>query len=274
MDMKVPGGAASIEAPPALRGFNQERVLEVRHWTDKLFSFTTTRDPSFRFESGQFVMIGLPVDGKPLMRAYSIVSATYDEHLEFLSIKVPDGPLTSRLQHIAVGDTILMSRKPTGTLLIGNLKPGKRLYLLATGTGFAPFGSIIRDPEVYEKFEQVVVVYGCREVAELECGTRTVMSVRESEFLGELAKEQLLYYTTVTREAHYHQGRVTTLIENGQVFADLRLPALDPVHDRVMICGNPEMLVELRDMLAARGFDEGNNAAPGAFVIEKAFVER
>jgi len=261
-------------AAPALKGFNQERVLDVRHWTDKLFSFRTTRDPALRFENGQFVMIGLVVDGKPLLRAYSVVSANYDEHLEFLSIKVPDGPLTSRLQHIREGDTIVSSRKPTGTLLINNLKPGKRLYLLCTGTGFAPFGAIIRDPETYERFEQVIVVYGCRNIAELDFGTETVTSVRESEYLGEVAKTQLLYYTTVTREPYYHEGRITTLIENGKLFSDLGVPALDREHDRVMICGNPDMLVELRDMLQKRGFIEGNNSEPGEFVIEKAFVER
>lgn len=266
--------AAGPGQQPSLRGYNQERVLEVTHWTDKLFSFKTTRDPAFRFESGQFVMIGLLVDGKPIMRAYSIVSSIYDEHLEFLSIKVPDGPLTSRLQHIKVGDTIVMTRKPTGTLLLTNLKPGKRLYLLSTGTGFAPWGSVIRDPEVYERFEKVVVAYGCRNVAELAFGTETVVSVRESEFLGELASEQLLYYTTVTREPYYHQGRLTTLIETGKLFEDMRLPPLDKENDRVMICGNPNMLIELRDMLIARGFSEGSSGDPGEFVIEKAFVDR
>lgn len=272
--------AAKLDTPeaaapqPNLRGYNQEKVLEVYHWTDKLFSFKTTRDPSFRFESGQFVMIGLVVDGKPIMRAYSIVSSIYDEHLEFLSIKVPDGPLTSRLQHIQVGDTILMTRKPTGTLLLTNLKPGKRLYLLSTGTGFAPWGSVIRDPEVYERFEKVIVVYGCRNVDELAFGTDTVTSVRDSEFLGELASEQLLYYTTVTRDEYYHQGRITTLIDNGKLFTDLGMPPLDKADDRVMICGNPNMLIELRDMLVARGFTEGSSGEPGEFVIEKAFVER
>lgn len=272
--------AAKLDTPeaaapqPNLRGYNQEKVLEVHHWTDKLFSFKTTRDPSFRFESGQFVMIGLVVDGKPIMRAYSIVSSIYDEHLEFLSIKVPDGPLTSRLQHIQVGDTILMTRKPTGTLLLTNLKPGKRLYLLSTGTGFAPWGSVIRDPEVYERFEKVIVVYGCRNVDELAFGTDTVTSVRDSEFLGELASEQLLYYTTVTRDEYYHQGRITTLIDNGKLFTDLGMPPLDKADDRVMICGNPNMLIELRDMLVARGFTEGSSGEPGEFVIEKAFVER
>lgn len=269
--------AATLVAPVKpvnLGAYNQERVLEVRHWTDKLFSFKTTREPSFRFEAGQFAMIGLVVNGKPLLRAYSIVSAPYDEHLEFLSIKVPDGPLTSRLQHIRDGDTILMTRKPTGTLLLGNLKPGKRLYLLATGTGFAPYGSIIRAPEVYDQFEQVIVVYGCRNVAELAFGTETIMSVRNSEFLGEVASQQLLYYTTVTQEDYYHTGRITDLIDNGKLFADLKVPTLDPANDRVMICGNPQMLIDLKAMLETRGFIEGSGGEPGAFVIEKAFVER
>ena len=274
MIVRQPPQTSAAEAQPNLRGYNQERVTEVTHWTDKLFSFKPTRDPAFRFESGQFVMIGLLEDGKPIMRAYSIVSSIYDEHLEFLSIKVPDGPLTSRLQHIQVGDTILMSRKPTGTLLLTNLKPGKRLYLLSTGTGFAPWGSVIRDPEAYERFEQVIVAYGCRNVAELAFGTETILSVRDSEFLGEMASQQLLYYTTVTREPYYHQGRLTTLIENGKLFKDMGLPALDPEHDRVMICGNPQMLIELRDMLVARGFTEGSSGHPGDFVIEKAFVDR
>lgn len=263
----------AVKPAPALKGFNHETVLEVRHWTDKLFSFRTTRDPAFRFENGQFVMIGLVIDGKPLLRAYSIVSANYEDHLDFLSIKVPDGPLTSRLQHIKVGDTIIMSRKPTGTLLIDNLTPGKRLYLLCTGTGFAPFGSIIRDPATYERFEQVVVVYGCRNIDELAYGTETVIAVRESEFLGEIADQQLLYYTTVTREPYYRQGRITTLIETGKLFNDLGVPALDPEHDRVMICGNPEMFVELRAILEKRGLAEGSNSEPGQYVVEKAFAE-
>ncbi|RTL64992.1 MAG: ferredoxin--NADP reductase [Hyphomicrobiales bacterium] len=257
-----------------MRGYHQARVLHVRHWTDKLFSFRTTRDPSFRFEAGQFVMIGLMVEGKPLVRAYSIVSAPYEEHLEFLSIKVPDGPLTSRLQHIAVGDTVLVGRKPTGTLLIESLEPGKRLYLFATGTGFAPFGSIIRNPDTYERFAQIVLVYGCREAAELAFGTEAVIGLRESEFLGEYADKQLVYYTTVTREAYYHQGRITDLVTSGKLFSDLGVPALDAANDRIMICGNPGMLADLKAMLLAGGFAEGSSGKPGTFVIEKAFAER
>lgn len=259
---------------PEIKGYHQARVTSVRHWTDRLFSFTTTRDPALRFEAGQFLMIGLLVDGKPLVRAYSIVSSPYDDHLEFLSIKVPGGPLTSRLQGIRVDDRVLVGRKPTGTLLIGNLTPGKRLYLLATGTGFAPFGSIIRDPETYERFEQVIVGYGCREAAELAFGTETIVALRDDEFLGDLARERLTYYTAVTREPYHHQGRLTQLIANGQMFADLKVPALDPGVDRVMICGNPNMLVDLKRMLGERGFREGSGGEPGEFVIEKAFAER
>lgn len=252
----------------------RERVTGVRHWTDKLFTIRTTRDPSFRFESGQFAMIGLMVDGKPLLRAYSMASAAYDEHLEFFSIKVPDGPLTSRLQHIEVGDELLVGRKATGTLLLGNLRPGKRIYLLSTGTGFAPFASLIQDPAIYEQFDQVVLVHGCRMRAELEYGTRVVMKVRESEFLGDVAREKLLYYTTVTREPYYRTGRITDLMAAGALPDALGLPRLDASDDRVMICGNPDMLQSLRLMLEADGFEEGNSSAPGAFVIERAFVER
>jgi ferredoxin/flavodoxin---NADP+ reductase len=267
-------GLVVAERPAKLTGYLNETVLDVRHWTDTLFSFTTTRAPSFRFESGQFVMIGLPVDGRPLLRAYSIVSATYDEKLEFLSIKVPNGPLTSRLQHIEAGDTILMSRKPTGTLLLGNLLPGRRLYLLATGTGFAPFGAILSDPDVYERFDEVVLVYGCRTIDELAFATTKVMEIKGSEFLGDLAREKLRYLTTVTREPYYRQGRITDLIESGKLFAELAVQPLDPLDDRVMICGNPGMLADLRGKLTIRGFAEGNSGSPGSFVIERAFVEK
>lgn len=252
----------------------RERVTEVRHWTDKLFSFRTTRDPSFRFESGQFAMIGVEVDGRPLLRAYSMASAAYDDHLEFFSIIVPGGPLTSRLRHIQVGDTLLVGRKPTGTLLLGNLRPGRRLYMLSTGTGLAPFASLIQDPETYEQFEQVILVHGCRTTAELAYGTCAVDGVRESEFLGELARNQLLHYTTVTREPYYRQGRIDDLVASGKMFADLGVPPLDAKLDRVMICGNPGMLQSLRTMLEKHRFTEGSNSVPGEFVIERAFVER
>jgi ferredoxin--NADP+ reductase len=257
-----------------MSAFNEERVLSVHHWTDRLFSFTTTRDPSLRFSNGHFTMIGLRVNDKPLLRAYSIASANYEEHLEFLSIKVPDGPLTSRLQHIQVGDSIIVGKKPTGTLLIDYLLPAKRLYMLSTGTGVAPFLSIIRDPETYEKFEEVVLVHGVRQVNELAYHDYITQELPKHEFLGEMVSQQLKYYPTVTREAYKHQGRVTTVIENGQMATDLGLPALNPVEDRVMICGSPEMLRDLKQMMEVRGFKEGNTTKPGDFVIERAFAEQ
>jgi ferredoxin--NADP+ reductase len=258
-----------------MSAFNEERVLTVHHWTDRLFSFTTTRDTSLRFSNGHFTMIGLrKEDGKPLLRAYSIVSGNYEEHLEFLSIKVPDGPLTSRLQHIQVGDTVIVGRKPTGTLLVDYLLPGKRLYLLSTGTGLAPFMSIVRDPETYERFEQVVLVHGVREVKELAYHQFLTEELPNHEFLGEMVRKQLLYYPTVTREPFVHQGRVTTLLEDGTIARDLGIPMLDPAEDRVMICGSPEMLRDLKTMMESRGFKEGNTTKPGDFVIERAFVEQ
>jgi ferredoxin--NADP+ reductase len=257
-----------------MSAFLEERVLSVHHWTDRLFSFTTTRDPALRFSNGHFTMIGLKVNGKPLLRAYSIVSANYEEHLEFLSIKVPDGPLTSRLQHIQVGDTIVVGKKPTGTLLIDYLLPGKRLYLLGTGTGLAPFLSIVRDPETYEKFEEVVVVHGVREVAELAYHQLLSEDLAKDELLGEVVAGKLKYYPTVTREPFRNQGRMTDLIDSGKLFTDLGVPALDPAVDRVMICGSPAMLRDLKRMLEERQFKEGNTTKPGDFVIERAFVEQ
>jgi ferredoxin--NADP+ reductase len=257
-----------------MSAFNEERVLSVHHWTDRLFSFTTTRDASLRFSNGHFTMIGLRVNGKPLLRAYSIVSPNYEEHLEFLSIKVQDGPLTSRLQHVQVGDTVIVGRKPTGTLVADYLLPGKRLYLLATGTGLAPFMSIVRDPEVYERFEQVILVHGVRQKDELAYHELLTEQLPAHEFLGELVSSKLRYYPTVTREAYEHTGRVTDLIDSGKLSDDLQLPPLDPAHDRVMICGSPGMLRDLKTMLEKRGFKEGSTSAPGDFVIERAFVEQ
>jgi ferredoxin--NADP+ reductase len=257
-----------------MSAFNEERVLSVHHWTDRLFTFTTTRDPSLRFSNGHFTMIGLRVNDKPLLRAYSIVSANYEEHLEFLSIKVPEGPLTSRLQHIQVGDTIIVGRKPTGTLLIDYLLPGKRLYLLSTGTGLAPFMSIIRDPETYEKFDQVILVHGVRQVEELAYHDLLVEHLPNHEFLGDLVSSKLRYYPTVTREQYKTMGRVTDLITAGKMFADLGVPELDPAVDRVMICGSPAMLRDLKTILSDKGFKEGNTSTPGDFVIERAFAEQ
>ena len=257
-----------------MSAFIEERVLSVHHWTDRLFSFTTTRDPGLRFSNGHFTMIGLRVDGKPLLRAYSIVSANYEEHLEFLSIKVPDGPLTSRLQHIQPGDSIIVGHKPTGTLVIDYLLPGRRLYLLSSGTGLAPFMSIVRDPDTYAKFEQVILVHSVREVAELAYHDLLTKELPQHEFLGEMVRGQLLYYPTVTREAYEHNGRITDLIESGRLCADLGVPPLDPAVDRAMICGSPGMLRDLKKMLEDRNFREGNTSTPGDFVIERAFAEQ
>ncbi len=257
-----------------MSAFNEERVLSVHHWTDRLFTFTTTRDASLRFSNGHFTMIGLRVNGKPLLRAYSIVSANYEEHLEFLSIKVEEGPLTSRLQHIQVGDAILVGRKPTGTLLIDYLLPGKRLYLLSTGTGLAPFMSIVRDPETYERFEQVVLVHGVRQIDELAYHDLMVDHLPQHEFLGDMIRQKLLYYPTVTRETYRNMGRVTDLMKNGKLFADLNLQDIHHEDDRVMICGSPGMLTDLKHMLESRGFKEGSTMTPGDFVIERAFVEK
>ena len=257
-----------------MSAFNEETVLSVHHWTDKLFTFTTTRDPALRFSNGHFTMIGLKVNEKPLLRAYSIVSANYEEHLEFLSIKVPDGPLTSRLQHIKVGDSIIVGKKPTGTLLIDYLLPGKRLYLLSTGTGLAPFMSVIRDPATYEAFEQVILVHGVRQADELAYHDLVLDHLPKHEFLGEMIQKQLLYYPTVTRESYRNMGRVTDLMETGKMFEDLKLPNLDVANDRVMICGSPHMLKDLKHMLETRGFKEGTTSTPGDFVIERAFAEK
>ncbi len=257
-----------------MSAFNEETVLSVHHWTDRLFTFTTTRDQSLRFSNGHFTMIGLRVNGKPLLRAYSIVSANYEDHLEFLSIKVPDGPLTSRLQHIQVGDSIIVGRKPTGTLLIDYLLPGKRLYLVSTGTGLAPFMSIVRDPETYEHFEQIILIHGVRQVDELAYHDVLVEHLPAHEILGEMITSKLRYYPTVTREAYRNTGRVTELMKSGKLFSDLGLPPLNPEEDRVMICGSPAMLRDLKHMLEEQGFPEGNTSKPGAFVIERAFAEQ
>lgn len=257
-----------------MSAFSEERVLSVHHWTDRLFTFTTTRDPALRFSNGHFTMIGLKVNNKPLLRAYSIVSPNYEEHLEFLSIKVEEGPLTSRLQHIQVGDTIIVGRKPTGTLLIDYILPAKRLYMFGTGTGLAPFMSIIRDPDTYEKFEQVILVHGVRQVDELAYHDLVVDHLPKHEFLGEMVAKQLLYYPTVTREEFRNQGRVTDLITTNKLTDDLGLPPLNPAEDRVMLCGSPGLLVDMKHILEERGFKEGNTSTPGDYVVERAFAEK
>lgn len=257
-----------------MSAYNEETVLEVKHWTDTLFSFKTTRTPSFRYENGQFAMMGIENEGRPLVRAYSMVSPNYDEELEFFSIKVPDGPLTSKLQHIREGDRILISKKPTGTLIIDNLMPGRNLYLLSTGTGLAPFMSIIRDPNTYERFEKIVLVHGCRQIAELAYGERIQKELPQDEFIGELIRDQLIYYPTVTREPFTHRGRITDLITSGQMFKDMGIAPLTAADDRVMLCGSPQMLSDMKVMLERMGFNEGSSGKPAQYVVEKAFVER
>jgi ferredoxin/flavodoxin---NADP+ reductase len=257
-----------------MSNLNQEQVLSVRHWNDSLFSFTTTRNAGFRFKNGHFVMMGLDIEGRPLLRAFSLCSANYDEHLEFYSIKIPDGALTSRLQHIEPGSEVLVGRKPTGTLLVDNLLPGKRLYLLATGTGLAPFMSIIRDPATYDRFEKVVVAHGVRRVSDLGYRSTIEQDLPQHELVGDLVKQQLLYYPTVTREAFRNQGRITDLMESGKLPADLGLPVLNSDEDRVMICGSPGMLKDTVTLLEARGFQEGNTDSQGQYLIERAFVEK
>ncbi|UDL95983.1 MULTISPECIES: ferredoxin--NADP reductase [Lichenihabitans] len=252
----------------------EETVVDVRHWTDRLFSFKITRDPSFRFRNGEFTMIGIKVDGKPLLRAYSVASANYESELEFLSIKVPEGPLTSRLQHLKVGDQVIVGRKATGTLVIDNLMSGRNLYLLSTGTGLAPFLSVIKDPETYDRFEKIILVHGTRQVSELAYRDDIAEILPHDELIGELIREKLVYYPTVTREPFRHNGRITALMESGQLYSDLGLPPLEAEHDRVMICGGPHMLQDIKAHLLDKGFIEGNHGEPGQFVVEKAFVER
>jgi ferredoxin/flavodoxin---NADP+ reductase len=257
-----------------MSNFNQECVLGVHHWTDTLFSFTTTRNPSFRFRNGEFTMIGLNVGQKPLLRAYSVASANYEDRLEFFSIKVPDGPLTSRLQHLKQGDEIIVSRKATGTLVIDNLEDGRNLYLVGTGTGLAPFLSVVKDPETYERFAKVILVHGCRRVAELAYGEMITKQLPNDDLIGELVRNQLIYYPTVTRDPFHNRGRITDLMTSGKLFSDNDLAPLAPEHDRVMICGSPALVRDTRALLLAKGFIEGNHGEPGQFVVEKAFSER
>jgi ferredoxin--NADP+ reductase len=274
--------------------FEETSVLSTTHYTNRLFSFKTSRPGSFRFRSGEFTMLGLElpddeIDGeatdaekkpagskgtgkKRLMRAYSIASPSWDDELEFFSIKVPDGPLTSRLQNIAPGDKIILGKKPTGTLVMDALEPGRTLYLLSTGTGIAPFSSLVRDPEVYEKFDQVVLTHGCRTVAELQYGHHVVNSIREDETLAEMTANKLIHYTAVTREKHTVNGRLTALIESGELFRDVDQPPLSAEHDRVMICGSLDMTKDLKALCMERGLVEGSVSRPGTFVTERAFV--
>jgi ferredoxin/flavodoxin---NADP+ reductase len=258
-----------------LAAISTECVLNIQHWTDSQFTFATTRDQGLRFENGQFVMVGLQIDCRPLLRAYSIASANHDEHLEFLSIKLPDGPLTSRLQHMRAGDEVLVSRKPTGTLVLNDLTPGKRLYLLSTGTGAAPFMSLIRDPETYQRFQTVVFVHGVRWVRETAVVRRRIEELKADEYLGEPVRQRLIYYPTVTREPYRNRGRLTGLLESGRLARDLGLPPFDAASDRAMVCGSPAMLADTCALLDAYGFRISPHIGePGDYVIERAFVER
>lgn len=253
-------------------GMHAERVVDVEHYTDRLFRFRVTRPQSLRFRSGEFVMIGVPGGEKPIMRAYSIASPSWDEELEFFSIKVPDGPLTEKLQKIKPGDQILLRPKPTGTLVNDVLLPGKRLFCLSTGTGFAPFASLIRDPETYEKFEHVIVTHTCRTTAELKYSADTVSATLEDLLVGEFAQGRLHYFASATREETEHMGRITALIANGQFFDKLGVSPFNPADDRIMLCGSMGMIRDVRSMIEPLGFVEGSNSKPGSFVVEKAFV--
>lgn len=263
----------NAHARKAARLPDAQTVLSVRHWNDRLFSFRVTRPTSLRFRSGEFLMIGLPdAAGKPLLRAYSIASPNWAEELEFYSIKVPDGPLTSRLQHIKAGDQIILRPKPVGSLVIDALLPGKRLYLIATGTGIAPFASLVRDPEVYEKFERVILTHTTRSATALGYSRAVVANILEDEILREIAGGRLWYYPTTTREETVKMGRITDKIVSGELARDLNEPPLDPAEDRVMICGSMGLNKDMKAILEARGFREGSHSDPGEYVLEKAFV--
>lgn len=254
-----------------------QSVTQVKHWTDRLFSFRVTRPATLRFRSGEFVMIGLLGDnGKPLLRAYSIASPAWDDELEFYSIKVQDGPLTSRLQHIEPGDQIILRPKPVGTLVHDALLPGKRLWFFATGTGFAPFASLLREPETYENYDQVIITHTCRDVAELEYGRQLIEDIRSDALLAELIGEgfadKIRYYPTTTREESPKMGRITTLLADGTVFSDLGIDAIKPETDRAMVCGSLAFNVDMKDTLEGFGLREGANSEPMEYVVEKAFV--
>ncbi len=274
--------ASLVKATPTLP--DAQIVTQVTHYTDRLFSFRCTRPASLRFRSGEFVMIGLmgdadPVTGKqkPLLRAYSIASPAWDDELEFYSIKVPDGPLTSRLQHIQPGDQLILRPKPVGTLVHDALLPGKRLWLFATGTGFAPFASLLREPQTYEDYDEVIVTHTCREVGELTYGAALIEAIRHDEMLAELIGEgfakKLRYYPTTTREPSQKMGRITDLMRSGEVFADLGVPVLSAETDRAMVCGNLAFNLEIKEMLESYGLEEGANSKPAHYVVEKAFLD-
>jgi ferredoxin--NADP+ reductase len=265
-----------IKPAPALP--DAQIVTKVTHWTDRLFSFRMTRPQSLRFRSGEFVMIGLmgepDANGrqKPLLRAYSIASPSWDDELEFYSIKVPDGPLTSRLQHIQPGDEIILRPKPVGTLVHDALLPGKRLWFFSTGTGIAPFASLIREPQTYEDYDEVILTHTCRDVAELEYGRQLVESLKDDPLIGELVGDKLKYYPTTTQEQSPKMGRITTLLEDGTVFRDLGIDGINPETDRAMVCGSMGLNLDLKKILEGFGLREGANSDPAEYVVEKAFV--
>ena len=272
-EMRPVTEAAKTAKPKTLVMPDAQTVTAVKHWTDRLFSFRVTRPASLRFRSGEFVMIGLLQDnGKPLLRAYSIASPSWDEELEFYSIKVQDGPLTSRLQHIQPGDQIILRPKPVGTLVHDALLPGHRLWLFATGTGIAPFASLLREPETYEKYEQVIMTHTCRDVAELAYGRKLVESLKDDPLIGELVGDKLLYYPTTTREQSPKMGRITTKLMDGSVFADLGIATIAPETDRAMVCGSLAFNKDMKDVLESFGLREGANSEPKEYVVEKAFV--
>lgn len=253
---------------------HKETVIDVHHWSDRLFTIKTTRDPSLRFRNGEFAMMGMEVDGKPLLRAYSMASSNYEDYLEFYSIKVQDGPLTSRLQHIKIGDELLVSKKPTGTLLWDHLRPGKHLWMLSTGTGLAPFLSIIKDPDVYENFEKVILVHGCRFINELTYQELITHQLQDNEYFGDSVKDKLIYYPAVTREPFKNYGRITTLLKSGKLIEDTGMPTLSVNDDRFMLCGSPGMLKSISEILDEMGFKETRKSDFREYVIERAFVEK
>lgn len=256
-----------------MKAFNTEKITGVHHWNENLFSFTSTRNPGFRFKNGHFTMIGLQQESGPLMRAYSIASANHEEEMEFFSIKVADGPLTSKLQNLAVGDQILVSQKPTGTLITDDLLPGKHLYLLSTGTGLAPFISIIKDPQIYENYDRIILTHSVRWKSDLAYQDLIENELPGNPYFGDILREKLRYYPTVTREPYRHNGRLTALMKSGKLFLDLGLPRPNIEDDRFMICGGPAMLKDLTSMLNNHGFVETRRGVPGQFVTERAFVD-
>ncbi len=273
LEIETPILAGKPSPFPVPAGCYTLTVQEVQHYTDSLFRFRVTRPMQFRFRSGEFVMIGLPNAEKPVFRAYSVASPSWDEELEFFSIKVPDGPLTEHLQKIQPGDTVLMRKKATGTLVNDALLPGKRVWMFSTGTGIAPFASLIRDPETYDKFDQVILTHGCRTVAELKYGEDLVANLMNDPLVGDLVRDKLIHYTTVTREDFVRQGRLTDLIVSGKLFDDLGLPRMGPEEDRAMICGSMAMLKDTKELCLSHGLEEGANNKPAQFVVERAFVD-